>query len=110
MKDSTNTTGKEAVHVTDTRANPTGRTVSGSTQDTGANLTINGVTLTRLSGAVFTKAADNENFGQESLNIDKDSTNIALTKAQAKATAGKSITLNVDWTISKTVTKASDFN
>ena len=43
-------------------------------------------------------------------NIDKDSTNIALTKAQAKATAGKSITLNVDWTISKTVTKASDFN
>ncbi|WP_166668057.1 hypothetical protein [Lactococcus cremoris] len=36
--------------------------------------------------------------------------NIALTKAQAKATAGKSITLNVDWTISKTVTKASDFN
>ncbi|MCD6631961.1 hypothetical protein LSG16_03800 [Lactococcus cremoris] len=83
---------------------------TGSTQDTGANLTINGVTLTSLSGAVFTKAADNENFGQQSLNIDKDSTNIALTKDQAKATAGKSITLNVDWTISKTVTKASDFN
>ncbi|KEY61889.1 WxL domain-containing protein [Lactococcus cremoris] len=110
LKDSTNTTGKEAVHVTDTRANPTGWTVSGSTQDTGANLTINGVTLTSLSGAGFTKAADNENFGQQSLNIDKDSTNIALTKDQAKATAGKSITLNVDWTISKTVPKASDFN
>ncbi|WP_310591418.1 WxL domain-containing protein [Lactococcus cremoris] len=48
LKDSTNTTGKEAVHVTDTRANPTGWTVSGSTQDTGANLTINGVTIDQL--------------------------------------------------------------
>lgn len=110
LKDSANTTGNEAVHVTDTRANPTGWTVSGSTQDTGANLTINGVTLTNLSGAVFSKAADDETFVQQSLKIDKENTNISLSKAQAKATAGKSITLNVDWTISKTVTQASNFN
>ncbi|WP_436667646.1 WxL domain-containing protein [Latilactobacillus sakei] len=96
----------ENATVKDTTFSQTAWTISGQTDSTVANLTINGQLLSKTPAAVFTKTTDAK-FGEQTAAV-KDA-NMSLTASQAVANGTKAISMDVNWTLAPT-TRSANFN
>lgn len=114
-KNSTDNSDTKVV-VKDTTAAQNKWKITAHTDDSApATLTINGTTISQnTDGDVFTKTdVSNASYGDQTININPDTTRIDLTKDQATKGVTKNggkIVVNVNWTLSPVTTEDANFN
>ncbi len=103
-KDLKGTTEKATVE--DTTFSQAAWTISGQTDSTVADLTINGQLLSATPAAVFHKA-DEAAFGEQTATV--ENATMALSASQATTNGTKAISIDVNWTLTPT-TQSAKFN
>ncbi|KRL71788.1 hypothetical protein FC71_GL001574 [Latilactobacillus sakei subsp. carnosus DSM 15831] len=98
-------TGEKAI-VKDTTFSQAAWTISGQTDSTVADLTINGQLLSATPAAVFHKA-DEAAFGERTATV--ENATMALSASQATTNGTKAISIDVNWTLTPT-TQSAKFN